>query len=85
MAPRSERIKSDIADQVVGEFQASHCATIFNNVQLKKIFTDEELADIQELLTAMKEAGEDNTKRAAAIRRFSELATKVLKVAKTVV
>lgn len=57
----------------------------YSDAKLATLFTEDELTGIQQLMSDMKAAGDDNTKKAAAITRSSDLVAKILKVAKIVV
>ncbi|HUG13237.1 MAG TPA: hypothetical protein VMM36_19625 [Opitutaceae bacterium] len=82
---RSGRIDQDLVNTITGSYKQAAFWKAYSDVQLKALFTPEELTDIKALLAEMKAAADDNTRRAAAIERFSGVVAKILKVAKIVV
>ena len=82
---RSDRIDQDLVNNITSTYKEAAFWKPFSDVQLKALFTEEELADLKALMAEMKAAADDNNRRAAAIERFSSLVAKVLKVAKIVV
>lgn len=82
---RSDRIDQDLVNGITSTYKEAAFWKAYSDVQLKALFTAEEIADIRTLLGEMKAATDDNNRKAAAIERFSGLVAKILKVAKIVV
>lgn len=75
----------ELENAIVAQYRQAAFWKKYSNLTLEAIFTTDELAGIKTLMADMQAAGNDNTKKAAAITRSSELVAKILKLAKIVV
>jgi len=75
----------ELENAIVAQYQQAEFWKAYSSVKLNTLFTPDELAGIKALLADMQAAGDDNTRKAAAITRSTQLVAKILKVAKIVV
>jgi len=64
--------------------QAAHVLP-FTGLEIKSVFSETEIAEVNKFLAEMKAATADNQKQSEAIRNYSAIAGKLLKLAKVVV
>jgi len=75
----------DLENTIVNQYQQAAFWKAYTDAKLAALFTPQELADIKVMMADMEAAGDDNTKKAAAITRAASVVAKILKLAKVVV
>lgn len=75
----------ELENAIVAQYKQAEFWKAYSSVKLSALFSADEVAGIKTLLADMQAAGENNTKKAAAITRSTDLVAKILKVAKIVV
>lgn len=74
-----------IVGGVTEEYQRAAFWLPFAAVEIKAVFDPQELEKLSDFLKEVKEAGTSNHKKAQAIEKYSEIALKLLKMAKVIV
>ena len=83
--PFSDDLDPTIVEAVSEEYQKAAFWLPFTALEIKDVFDRAELEQLSRLLREVKEAAEDNDRKAKAIEKYSKIAFKLLKMAKVMV
>jgi hypothetical protein len=76
---------SGVSDAVKNEYLGAAHVLPFSGLEIKSTFGPEEITKVNEFLAEMKNATNDNNKKAAAIAQYVGVVEKLLKLAKVIV
>lgn len=76
----SKRARKDVVDNLVTEYSTLASITSFTAHELKAIFTEKEMKEINDLLVEMKSATSENDKKTKLINNIQKYSGVVLKL-----
>lgn len=80
--PFDSDIDDDLVTSIKEDYKKAAHWLPFSAVEIDSVFKDGELTDLEAFIIEMKAAADDNNKKAAAVEKFSSIASKLLKMAK---
>lgn len=81
-------VDQDIVDELTSEYGKASSILPFTTLELKGVFSEQEMARLGTLLNEMRKATNDNERRALFVRgvtQYADVVFKLLKMAKVVV
>lgn len=82
--PFSEDLDNGIIKKVSKEYQKAAFWLPFAAIDIQKVFNKKQLEELSAFVSEVKAAGTSNKKKSAAIEKYSNVALKLLKMAKVV-
>ncbi len=82
---RTGDIDSDLVNKVAEEYKKAAFWLPFSALEIKEVFSEAEMKQLEEFRKEMKTAAANNKMRADAIKKFSAIVSKLLKLAKIAV
>lgn len=83
--PFSNDLDPKIINEVSEEYQKAAFWLPFAAIEIKKVFNETQLEELSLFISEVKAAGASNKKKSDAIEKYSNVALKLLKMAKVVV
>lgn len=83
--PFSDDIDEGIINEIKEEYKKAAFWLPFSALEIKSVFSDNELEELSAFIKEVKDAREDNEKKAKAIETYSKISLKLLKLGKIIV
>lgn len=81
----SNDLDPTIVQEVSAEYQKAAFWLPFAAIEIKKVFNEAQLEELSSFISEIKAASASNRKKSDAIEKYSNIALKLLKMAKVVV